>query len=530
VITPPAYPGTGLLAETELAWNDVTRRHEGTCSLFSLPGSYVCTFLAADTGGEVSPPRQCRVTTPDAYEPDDTNTLATAFPVGSSQAHNFHRADDADWIRFLAVTGQVYQIEAEPLGTNAAPRLEIFREDWLGGLEPLSHLATESAPGQTAMAALDFLADSGLPVGMYCVRVTTVGATRWGTGSDYALRVYVPAAGDKLLVAALDVTQAGFVPPAGAAVVLDGLSAGQFGGVNTLFLTGLSPTRHTVQVTAGAGYWPAESPAVSGAVASATSANYGNPRAVDLSGSGAAPAFMFYAMARANGTVRNADTGDRVASAALRFTASAGPLAGQRYTNYQGTAWGSAWRTGSDGGFPSDRGSGGILLPAAPYHLLLSCAGYASRTVTAAIATTPAAGDALDLGDLFLAPLDTNGNGIADEWEQRFFGSNVAHWVDSDGDGAPNLHEYLAGTDPTNAASALRCLPPAREPGGQVTLNWWAVPDRDYRVRVTENLLASPWPETYGPWRTNAPGVMRWTDSRAPSGANRYYRIQIALP
>ncbi|MBI4326863.1 MAG: hypothetical protein HY674_16615 [Chloroflexi bacterium] len=45
---------------------------------------------------------------------------------------------------------------------------------------------------------------------------------------------------------------------------------------------------------------------------------------------------------------------------------------------------------------------------------------------------------------------DADGDGIPDSWEQQYFGSitNCAHDADPDGDGMPNLPEYLADTNP----------------------------------------------------------------------------------
>ena len=49
---------------------------------------------------------------------------------------------------------------------------------------------------------------------------------------------------------------------------------------------------------------------------------------------------------------------------------------------------------------------------------------------------------------------------LPDDWQQQYWGTDSATWpspdTDSDGDGASNLQEFLAGTDPTNAKSVLR--------------------------------------------------------------------------
>jgi len=51
-------------------------------------------------------------------------------------------------------------------------------------------------------------------------------------------------------------------------------------------------------------------------------------------------------------------------------------------------------------------------------------------------------------------------NGISDDWENTYLGGTNAAlggaMEDRDGDGFSNLHEYIAGTNPTNAASLLK--------------------------------------------------------------------------
>jgi len=61
---------------------------------------------------------------------------------------------------------------------------------------------------------------------------------------------------------------------------------------------------------------------------------------------------------------------------------------------------------------------------------------------------------------------------------------------DSDGDGSANDHEYLAGTDPTNASSCLRIEDYWVSIAGDTpVIRWQSVSGRHYRIEWTTNLL-----------------------------------------
>jgi hypothetical protein len=85
---------------------------------------------------------------------------------------------------------------------------------------------------------------------------------------------------------------------------------------------------------------------------------------------------------------------------------------------------------------------------------------------------------------------DVNHNGISDLYEQYYFGavsSNHPAATDTDKDGMSDYAEFIAGTDPTNAASNLRFVK-AFETNGQVTFQWAAIPGRLYQVQSSTNL------------------------------------------
>jgi len=87
-------------------------------------------------------------------------------------------------------------------------------------------------------------------------------------------------------------------------------------------------------------------------------------------------------------------------------------------------------------------------------------------------------------------------SGIPVEWMARYFGDN---WppanADGDADGASNYDEFLAGTNPTNASSALRVRIDQTAQG--LFLNWNTEPGLIYQVQTSPNL--DDWTNLGGP-------------------------------
>jgi len=64
---------------------------------------------------------------PDAYEPDDTYSLANYISVdGTRQAHDFHVPGDQDWLKFNATGGSSYTIETSDLGPESDTDLYLY--------------------------------------------------------------------------------------------------------------------------------------------------------------------------------------------------------------------------------------------------------------------------------------------------------------------------------------------------------------------------------------------------------------------
>jgi hypothetical protein len=117
---------------------------------------------------------------------------------------------------------------------------------------------------------------------------------------------------------------------------------------------------------------------------------------------------------------------------------------------------------------------------------------------------------------------DLTADGLPDDWQEWYWGDNKELWgvgdVDSDGDGATNFEEFLAGTDPRNPNSVLRMWMSTTLAGP--VLHWSARPGYIYQVQATQDL--KNW-TNIGPPRLAA-GV---NDAMAVSGQTGvgYYRV-----
>lgn len=88
---------------------------------------------------------------------------------------------------------------------------------------------------------------------------------------------------------------------------------------------------------------------------------------------------------------------------------------------------------------------------------------------------------------------DANHNGMPDAWEITWFGSTTnplgAADSDWDHDGQINLHEYLAGTDPTDPADVLKITSVVRGADGDLVLRWPSVSGKSYKIQTSADLL-----------------------------------------
>lgn len=123
---------------------------------------------------------------------------------------------------------------------------------------------------------------------------------------------------------------------------------------------------------------------------------------------------------------------------------------------------------------------------------------------------------------------DSDHDGLPDSWEMDHL--HTLAWGaadDPDGDGAGNLDEYYAMTDPDNSNSVLRITSVSVVPGG-VCLAWPGAPYAGYRVVFADSLPACAWTALGTLYHISAnTETQQWKDVSA--GTARVYRVEQVL-
>jgi Tol biopolymer transport system component len=141
------------------------------------------------------------------------------------------------------------------------------------------------------------------------------------------------------------------------------------------------------------------------------------------------------------------------------------------------------------------------------------------------------AGDYNDRRDIFvlrLGGVDSDGDGLDDDWEMTYFGDLSRDGAgDFDHDGQTDREEFLAGTNPTSDESLLRVITVSSINGGNTTLIWLAVPGRTYRVQFKDSVEEAEWKDL--PSDVTATASTASAVDSTGTQAHRFYRV-LRLP
>lgn len=117
---------------------------------------------------------------------------------------------------------------------------------------------------------------------------------------------------------------------------------------------------------------------------------------------------------------------------------------------------------------------------------------------------------------------DNNFDGLADDWQAQYWGENAKDWpsplADGDGDGARNVDEFLAGTNPKDASSVLRVTIQPTDQG--LLVSWQGLVGSVYQLQATSDL--GQWDDLQGPRFAAQSQVSVVVPS---DGAATYYRV-----
>lgn len=123
---------------------------------------------------------------------------------------------------------------------------------------------------------------------------------------------------------------------------------------------------------------------------------------------------------------------------------------------------------------------------------------------------------------------DFDVDGMNDDWEELYFTNGIAALPDGnpDGDKHNNLQEYIAGMDPTNAASVFSVVDAEMEEGVGFVITWTnSVSERWYRINWTPSLTNS---------FTNIADFIEYpqnshTDTLHQAGNQGFYQVEVRL-
>ena len=123
--------------------------------------------------------------------------------------------------------------------------------------------------------------------------------------------------------------------------------------------------------------------------------------------------------------------------------------------------------------------------------------------------------------------VDTDGDGMPDDWEQQYFGTTTGASAsgDSDGDGYSNYAEFVAGTNPLDPIDRPGLINSSYD-GTTFTGTFRSVPLKRYQAEYTDDLLSGSW-TFLGNIRAADSAALIISDTPGFAFPKRFYRLRI---
>jgi hypothetical protein len=128
------------------------------------------------------------------------------------------------------------------------------------------------------------------------------------------------------------------------------------------------------------------------------------------------------------------------------------------------------------------------------------------------------------------APVSATTYSAIENWRHAYFGTpdnsgDAADFADPDGDGAVNVEEYVAGTDPTSSTSVLR-ISSLDVSGDDIVVSFPTVSGKTYRLEGSDTLEGDSWTIV----QDDIPGtgdIVQVVDPEASAHPSRFYRVVV---
>ncbi|NBD12199.1 MULTISPECIES: hypothetical protein [Corallococcus] len=143
-----------------------------------------------------SPPKNCLLAPPDAYENDNAHTSASSYPGSPQLNHSFHVQNDVDWVLVATPVNQVMTVETYNLRNGPTMRVDIYAYTYatrtLGQL--LASTQTTVCSQITPSCQMYRTTANVVAGGVYAVKVTDLrgvpAGSDWRPTAMYDLKMY----------------------------------------------------------------------------------------------------------------------------------------------------------------------------------------------------------------------------------------------------------------------------------------------------------------------------------------------------